>query len=134
MREGECTATLDLCEIDLFSGEACFFKCGAAASYVKRGESLFHIPAGRLPIGVLSEVDVEKTHFRLQEGDRVIFVSDGVSQTPEDALWLCELLSDGWEEDTEWMAERILQAAAANAGENDDRTVAILTIARAGEK
>ena len=134
MREGECTATLDLCEIDLFTGEACFFKCGAAASYVKRGESLFHIPAGRLPLGVLSEVDVEKTYFRLQEGDCVIFVSDGVSQTPEDALWLCELLSDGWEEDTEWMAERILQAAAAHAGESDDRTVAILTIAPAGEK
>jgi stage II sporulation protein E len=127
-REGECTATVDLCEIDLRSGACRFHKCGAAASYVRRGDSLFHIPAGRLPLGVLEEVDVEKTTVHLQAGDRVILLSDGVSQTPEDAPWLCELLSDRWEDDPEIMADRILNTARAHAEQSDDRTVVIVEI------
>ena len=130
-REGECTATVDLCEIDLLTGNACFLKCGAASSYVRRGESLFHIPAGRLPLGMPYEVDVEKTKFPLQAGDRVILLSDGVSQSPEDALWLCELLSDRWEDEPDVMTDRILHAARAHAAQNDDMTVAILYVEKA---
>lgn len=127
-RDGECTATVDLCEIDLLSGRCGFLKCGAASSYVRRGQSLFHIPSGRLPLGILEEVDMEKTSFPLQEGDRVILLSDGIGQSPEDAPWLCELLSDRWDDDPEIMTDRILHAARANAGQNDDMTVAILCI------
>lgn len=127
-REGECTATLDLCEIDLLTGEACFVKCGAPASYVLRGDSLFHVPAGRLPIGVLQEVEEEKTRLFLQEGDRVILLSDGVSRGPEDTLWLCEQLSAYAAEEPELMAERILHLARAHAAGSDDMTVAVLSI------
>ena len=132
-REGECAATVDLCELDLLSGAACFLKSGAASSYVKRGESLFHIPPGHLPMGILAEPEVEKTSMALCPGDCVILLSDGVSQSPEESFWLCELLSTRWEADPALMAERILLAARTHAPGGDDMTVALLCIEAAGE-
>jgi stage II sporulation protein E len=127
-RGEECSATVDLLEMDLLSGRAFFIKSGAAVSYVRRGERLFRIRAGTAPIGILPTPDAEKTEFRLQEGDAVIMLSDGISPSPDDAFWLCELLTSGWEEDTERMAERILSAARRENEARDDMTVAILTV------
>ncbi len=127
-REEECGATLDLLEIDLLTGRAEFLKCGAAASYMRRGDSLFHIPAGQLPLGILPTPQAEGKAVQLEVGDRVILLSDGVSQGPEDSFWLCELLSGTLEKEDELLAERILLGARAHGEEQDDMTVAILTV------
>ena len=127
-RGSECSATVDLVELDLLDGRASFIKSGAAVSYVRRGESLFRIRAGTAPIGILPSLDAEKTNFRLQTGDVVIMLSDGISGTPDDSFWLCELLTAGWEEDAELMADKILSVARRENEMSDDMTVALLTI------
>ena len=46
----ECSATVDLWELDLLSGKASFCNCGAAPTYVLRDGGLFKIRSKTLPI------------------------------------------------------------------------------------
>ena len=89
-RPGECSATVDLCEIDMITGEAHFIKCGAAASYLLRGEQLFRIASGTMPLGILREVSAEETSFPLCGGDLLLFFSDGVCGEDEDSAWISD--------------------------------------------
>ncbi len=130
-RGKECSATIDLIEIDLYRGRACFIKSGAAISYVKRGDSLFRIRAATAPVGILGELDAEKVFFDLQAGDVIVMLSDGISPAPDDALWLCDMLCNGWEEDTQNMADKILSAARRRSDQADDMTVALLQVTEA---
>lgn len=87
-RSGECSATVDLCEIDRITGEAHFVKCGAAASYLLRGDSMFRIASSTMPLGILREVSAEETAFMLDDGDLLLFFSDGVCGECEDVSWI----------------------------------------------
>ncbi len=123
----ECSATIDLLELDLIYGRAAFIKSGAAASYVRRGKDVFRIRSKTMPIGLLRSIDAERIHFDLSDGDTVIMLSDGISQTPEDAPWLLSLLTDGWDSNLPTMAEKIIDAAKAH-GRRDDMTVGLCRI------
>lgn len=123
----ECSATIDLLELDLLYGKAAFIKSGAATSYVRRGNDVFRIRSKTMPIGLLRAIDAERIHFDLSGGDFIILLSDGVSQTPEDAPWLISLITDGWEPNPPTMADKIIEAAKA-AGRRDDMSVAIVEI------
>jgi stage II sporulation protein E len=127
-RTSECSATVDLFEMDLLGKEAVFVKSGAAPSYVKRRDSIFRVRSQTAPLGLIRTVDAEKIRVEVRAEDYVIMFSDGISQAPEDAPWLCELLSDRWEDDPEIMADRILNTARAHAEQSDDRTVVIVEI------
>lgn len=71
-------STLDICEIDLYTGECDFLKIGAACTYIKRGQLVDRISNRSLPLGVFSQVDTQVMHRTLQNGDYVIMLSDGV--------------------------------------------------------
>ena len=116
-RDGDSVASIDLLDLDLCSGEAVFYKCGAAPSWVLReGASPRRIGAGALPAGMpmpeLAEAEV--TRMTLRAGDRVVMVSDGVEGLP---VGTCSG-SPGE------MAEAILNAAAKD-GCSDDMTVMV---------
>ena len=89
-RTGECSATVDLCEIDMITGEAHFIKCGAAPSYLLRGEQLFRIASGTMPLGILREVSAEETTFTLCSDDLLLFFSDGVCGEEESSAWISD--------------------------------------------
>ncbi len=127
----ECSSTIDLLELDLLFGRASFVKSGAAASYVRRGDSLFRIRSATVPIGILDTPDAERVRFDVQAGDVIVMLSDGVSQAPEDSLWLVELLSGDWEGDLDLMAEKILECARSHADRSDDMTVELLHVKEA---
>ena len=125
----ECFATVDLLEIDLLSGEAGFVKSGAAASYVIRGGKLFKIASDSLPIGITREITAEDIRFTLLPGDLVVMISDGVSQSFEDGVWLAGMLSelDG-DSPLDAVTAKILDAAKANNRRSDDMTVTAVRI------
>ena len=127
-RGSECSATIDMAEIDMITGEACFVKSGAAPSYVLRAGNLYKIQSKTVPIGILPELDAEKIRFELQEGDVIVMLSDGVAQSLEDGVWLANLLSYEWVEDLQLMAEKILDNAALNNARSDDMTVALVRV------
>ena len=68
----ECSATLDLLELDLMNGRASFYKCGAAASYIYRKGRLFKLRAESMPIGILPDVDLKKNDFELNDMEQDI--------------------------------------------------------------
>ena len=71
-------STLDICSMDLYSGECEFVKVGAACTYIKRGHLVDRLSAQNLPLGVFQQIEPEVMSRTLQNGDYVIMLSDGV--------------------------------------------------------
>lgn len=76
--------TLDLCSINLQTGEADFIKAGAAASFVKHGRNVEEISADTLPLGGTEEQDSLQLSVQLSDADMLIMVSDGVADAFEE--------------------------------------------------
>lgn len=126
----ECSATVDIFGFDLINGEAMFLKSGAAPSYVKRKDSIFRIRSETAPIGLMKRVDAERIVTSVDDGDFVIMLSDGVSQSTDDAAWLLELLAKPPIDDVEEYAEAILSAATRHSHFNDDMTVVVAKVTK----
>lgn len=131
--ENTRTATLDVCEINLYSGHAAFLKAGASASYIKRGKYIKKIQENTLPLGLFSDAVQAMKTFDLKEGDYVILLSDGIQDCfledgntgyLEDKLGMMH-----YENPTE-MANRILGFAMKKSKGRilDDMTVAVMGI------
>ena len=130
----ECSATVDLMELDLLTGKAVFLKSGASPTYVRRDGCLFKLHAQTAPIGILRSVDAQRIAYDVMAGDVIIMLSDGVGgdggegeAVSEDCLWLLDLLSDGWQEDLDLMAETILHEARRQ-GSRDDLSAVLLEV------
>jgi len=127
-RGTECSATVDLAEIDLIHGTACFVKSGAAPSYVVRTGSLYKLESNTAPIGIMDEIDAEKIKFDLKDGDVLVMMTDGVTQSLEDGVWLANLITYEWDERLDVMAEKIIDNAALSNKRNDDMTVVLVRV------
>lgn len=124
----ECSSTMDLFELDLLTGAASFIKSGAAPSFVRRDGNLFRIQSKTMPLGLMRSLDAEETTFDTQPGDVVILLSDGIAQNFEEGIWLLELLTNGWDDDLDAMASRIVEHARLNTPRSDDATVCLIRI------
>ncbi len=76
--ESQNMSTLDICQVDLYTGVCEFIKIGSAPSYIKRENLIEQISARNLPLGVFYEMDMEITRRRLVDGDYIIMLSDGI--------------------------------------------------------
>ncbi len=76
--ENKNMSTLDICNINLHTGEAAFAKIGGSVSFIKRGRQIEKIEGGNLPLGIFIETEPEIIHRTLCENDFVILLSDGV--------------------------------------------------------
>lgn len=133
----ECSAGIDLLELDLLTGQAVFLKSGASPTYVRRGDALFRLHAQTAPIGILRTVDAQRIAFEAMAGDVIVMISDGIGAeigtdgtAPEDCPWLLDLLADGWQNDLNIMAETIL-TKARKEGSRDDLSVILIEITEA---
>ena len=71
-------STLDLCEVDLYRGKCRLLKLGAAATFIRRKQGVDEMVSTSLPVGMLEEADVEAQQIRLESGDMIFMISDGV--------------------------------------------------------
>lgn len=124
----ECSATLDILELDLMSGDSRLYKCGAAPSYVYRRGRLFKLRSGSMPIGILNEVDVKSFDLKLSSGDVVVMVSDGVTGESGECPWLFDLLAQNLpSRGLERTADLIVKYASTK-GSVDDISVMLVKI------
>lgn len=89
--EEDLFSTVDLCNINLYNGNASFFKIGAAASFIKRGNEVSCFSSHSLPVGVGNNPEIERQEMELKNGDFVVMVTDGVLEylhvpKPEETL------------------------------------------------
>lgn len=127
---GESTATVDLLEVDLLNGNASVLKSGAAPTYLLRNGNCFKYMAKTVPLGILNSPDISRIPFTVEAGDRIIMISDGVTQNREDCVWLVSMLSSGAGDvcmDSGVLAKRIAERARAE-GSEDDITACVVDI------
>ena len=117
-----CTA-VDLMCVDLFSGETCFYKYGAAPSYVKTGKSIRRVKGETLAAGLSAGEGIapDVVRMRLKPGSTALIASDGVLADGEDD-WLKALLQPE-REDMKELARAVLKQAETLYGASDDMTV-----------
>lgn len=121
-------ATVDLMCVDLFTGETCFYKYGAAPSYVKSGKSIRRIKGETLAAGLSSGEGIapDLVRMRLRPGSTAIIASDGVIVDDEDD-WIKNLLMRGTD-DMKALARGTLKEAEKVYGANDDMTVVTVRV------
>lgn len=128
--ERECSATVDIAEIDLLTGKARFIKSGAAPSFVLRGGSIFRLQSKTVPIGILRALDAEMIRFDILPGDRVVMLSDGAARSYEEVPWLLDMMTSdevilrGSPKDA---AAKIVREAARR-GSSDDITAGVISV------
>ena len=109
--------------VDLFSGEACFYKYGAAPSYVKTGGKIRRIRSETLAPGLSTGEGAapDVLRMKLRPGSTALIATDGVIAGREDE-WLKELLKSE-QEDMKGLARTALRTAEEQYGAGDDMTV-----------
>ena len=137
--EGECSATVDLCELDLISGTASFHKSGAAPTYIARSGTVYKVYSHTMPIGILKDTDTRISKFDTKSGDIIIMMSDGCCPDSEDCPWLVEYLCDYMskrenttsESECEKLKDSLLSLAVQHfpsAKDRDDISVSVIMI------
>ena len=118
--ETGCFTTIDLITWTPATGEAAFFKYGAAPSYVKKGGIVRRITGGSLPVGLRGAAALpDVTRLRLEPGSFLVMISDGVADSNQDD-WLQDLLA-GWEgEDPQALAGDLLRESIKREKLQDD--------------
>ena len=129
----ESLATLDVVRFDLYTGEAAFYKAGAAKSLVFHAGVCREVRRASLPAGILREVRFAEDRETLQSGDLVVLASDGVFDADKGKL--TRSLPALREKPCPAAAERLLELAAKpGAHRRDDMTVLVFRLRRSRKK
>lgn len=131
--ENSNMSTLDLCSMDLYSGECHFVKVGSASSYIKRQHLVDRISSGNLPMGAFKKPDIEAVGRTLMDGDYIVMVSDGILDALSQGIgedMLSELIGNTNLENPGEMANAILNFCIhqSRGRIRDDMTVLVIGI------
>ena len=127
-RPGEEFGALDAVGIDLGCGNADIIKAGSPPTLVLHGETVSVVRGSSLPAGALETASYSLARRRLEDGDYIVLVTDGVTDAVRD---LPETAAACVSPNVRKMAESILAAASAN-GCRDDMSVLVARIVDAG--
>lgn len=131
--EGKNMSTLDICSIDLYTGESEFLKAGAAYGLLKRDGYVEKIPSISLPLGVFYDLEMNRYKKQLLDGDYVFLFSDGIIDYfmgEEGESFLKEIVAQiPYRRPAEMAGHIMKQAILASGGKiRDDMTVLVLGI------
>lgn len=122
----ESFATLDICKIDLNSGECAVYKAGAATTYIKSENRLIRAALSSPPAGTGGKLTVPAQKFSVRNGDVIVMMTDGAVP---DEQWLSRTLSTPSNPDD--ISERIAKAARnSEHGRDDDISVIAVVVGR----
>ncbi len=108
---GEKFATVDLCVMNLWTGEAVMNKLGACASYILQGQKMHTVEGAALPLGIIEHAVPMEHSFTLGEGDVLLLVSDGVTDALPGNEEIPGILQRNREQPPQLIADALLRAA-----------------------
>ena len=127
--DDESLSTLDVAEIDLFTGDTTLLKAGAAPSFYTVSGRVKSVEIPSTPLGILSKVKFSRYTLRLRAGDTLVMVSDGILGCGN--LWIKEeIKSFSGGPDASAFSENLLESARTKCGENFDDMTVITVVAQ----
>ena len=110
-------ATVDLCGIDLVTGQAEFIKAGAATTFIVRQDRVTEVSAVSMPLGATDSADVATVRETLSPGDVVVLISDGALDQKDKLL---SLLPEKRDLPCETLAGDLMRCVCEESGTPDD--------------
>lgn len=131
--EGKNMSTLDICSIDLYTGESEFLKVGAAYGLLKRDGYVEKIPSISLPLGLFYDLEMNRYQKKLLDGDYIFLFSDGILESfsgEEGEEFFKEIIAEiPYRRPSEMAGHIMKHAIAASRGRiRDDMTVLVMGI------
>ena len=130
----ECFSTLDICTVDLYSGEAEFIKIGAVSTFIAKGRNVEVLSSSSLPVGILGKVDREIFNKTLAKGDIIVMLTDGVIDSRGGSIrsedWIKSAIKERRDNNPKHIAEDLLNKAKENYNGTikDDMTVLVAVV------
>ncbi len=123
--------TIDLLCLDLFTGEAGLYKYGAAPTYLRRKSTVSRVTGSALPAGLADgdRAAPDITRLRLEPGDCILLVSDGVAGGADDT-WIREKLVSFNGKSPKDLTGALLQESREKTESDDDRTAILLKLTK----
>lgn len=126
----ESFVCLDLACVDLESGRADLIKIGAPLGFIFTSGSIRVLEGESLPLGMLDDLHPSTLSLRLQDGDVLVFVSDGVTDAFGSSADLFDYLKTLSPLNPQSFAEGMLRTALSRTDgkARDDMTVLAVRI------
>jgi stage II sporulation protein E len=123
----ESFATLDVCRIDLYSGNVELFKAGSAPTYISCNRRVVKAGGKGLPVGINHRPVYERQSFTIGNADLIIMASDGAELSER---WLeHELCKNEWgHEDMNSFAETIATAAKFSSDKEREDDISVIAV------
>lgn len=115
----EESASVDLLKVNLFNGESVLVKAGAVETRIINKDKDIRYYGDSLPIGILKNIKIFKTEFKLTEDDTVIMVSDGVGKMGKN-------IKNYFDRSLESLSNFVIEENSLN----DDKTVIAIRISK----
>ena len=131
--KNESFSTLDICTVDKYTGKAEFIKIGAVSTFILKRKGVEILKSNTLPVGILENVDTKIYEKRVEKGDVIVMMTDGifeVGKSGENEYKFIEMLEKRKKTTAENTAKKIMETAI-KMGEskiNDDMTVLVANI------
>lgn len=123
----ESFATLDVCQVDLYTGRTVIYKAGGADTFVKSGRTVTKIKSAGLPIGIGENLVMSKCAFTAGDDDIILMTSDGADLSEQ---WLKQTFSKDSGVNLDELVKTVASAANFNSekGREDDISIVALQL------
>ena len=126
--------SLDICMIDRERQRATFYKKGATPTFLVRNHQIELINLAQLPVGVMSDQEVDHVTLSLEEDDVLLMCSDGIVEQYPDIKELEQVILNQMGKSPKNIAKNILQVTVSkHKGKiKDDMMVLVVEYKRQG--
>ena len=127
--------SLDICMIDRERQRATFYKKGATPTFLVRNQQIELINLAQLPVGVMSDQEVDHVTLDLEEDDLLLMCSDGIVEQFPDLDELEQVILNQIGKSPKTISKNILQATVSkHKGKiRDDMMVLVVEYRRQGD-